>query len=72
MTEVDALDVYLHGGRAGLLERRSQARLRFAYSEQWVAEEGRPLSLSLPFDRPRTTMSSVRRSSRGFFPREIS
>ena len=45
---VDALDVYLHGSRTGLLERRSQAKLRFGYGERWVAEEGRPLSLSLP------------------------
>lgn len=44
----DALDVYLHGDRAGRLERRSQARLRFAYAEEWVEAGGAPISLSLP------------------------
>lgn len=44
----DALDVYLHGDRAGTLERRSQARLRFAYAGEWVEEERGPISLSLP------------------------
>ena len=44
----DLLDVYLHGERAGTLERRSQARLRFSYSQGWVEEQGEPLSLSLP------------------------
>lgn len=48
MTEVDGLDVYLHGVIAGTLERRSQAKLRFTYDEAWVAEERMPLSLSLP------------------------
>lgn len=43
-----ALDVYLHGKRAGTLERRSQARLRFAYAGDWVEAGGAPLSLSLP------------------------
>lgn len=44
----DALDVYLHGERAGTLERRSQARLRFAYAGEWVEGESAPISLSLP------------------------
>lgn len=44
----DALDVYLHGDRAGTLERRSQARLRFVYSRDWVEEERASISLSLP------------------------
>ena len=44
----DLLDVYLHGERAGTLERRSQARLRFSYSKSWVEELGAPISLSLP------------------------
>jgi serine/threonine-protein kinase HipA len=49
MTDPDGLlDVYLHGAKAGALERRSQARLRFTYLEGWVAEGGAPLSLSLP------------------------
>jgi serine/threonine-protein kinase HipA len=48
MSDVDGLDVYMHGVIAGLLERRSQARLRFTYDEDWVAEERPPLSLSLP------------------------
>ncbi len=43
----DLLDVYLHGERAGTLERRSQARLRFSYSEPWVEAQGAPISLSL-------------------------
>ena len=44
----DALAVYLHGDHAGVLERESQAKLRFAYTPRW-AEAGRaPISLSLP------------------------
>ncbi|HET8862258.1 MAG TPA: type II toxin-antitoxin system HipA family toxin [Solirubrobacterales bacterium] len=42
------LDVYLHGNRAGTLERRPQARLRFTYAGEWVKSAGAPLSLSLP------------------------
>ncbi len=42
------LDVYLHGERAGTLERRSQARLEFAYTGAWVEAGSAPLSLSLP------------------------
>jgi serine/threonine-protein kinase HipA len=48
MSDVDGLDVYMHGAIAGILERRSQARLRFTYDEDWVAEARPPLSLSLP------------------------
>jgi len=48
MSDGDRLDVYLHGRVAGVLERRSQARLTFAYEGGWVASEGPPLSLSLP------------------------
>jgi serine/threonine-protein kinase HipA len=44
----DALDVYLHGNHAGKLERRSQARLSFAYADAWVEAGGAPISLSLP------------------------
>jgi serine/threonine-protein kinase HipA len=44
----DLLDVYLHGERAGTLERRSQARLRFSYSDAWIEQEGAPISLGLP------------------------
>ncbi len=44
----DTLDVYLHGDRAGRLERRSQARLGFAYAGEWVEAERPPISLSLP------------------------
>jgi len=44
----DSLDVYLHGVIAGSLERRSQARFRFTYDEDWIAKERPPLSLSLP------------------------
>lgn len=46
--DVHSLDVYMHGVLAGILERRSQARLRFTYDEGWVAEARPPLSLSLP------------------------
>jgi HipA N-terminal domain len=42
------LDVYLHGERAGSLERLEQARLRFTYAEQWIEAKGARLSLSLP------------------------
>jgi serine/threonine-protein kinase HipA len=48
MSDVNGLDVYMHGVIAGLLERRSQAKLRFTYDEDWVAGEHPPLSLSLP------------------------
>lgn len=48
MSDGSQLDVYLHGGIAGVLERRSQARLRFTYAEEWVATSRQPLSLSLP------------------------
>jgi len=48
MSDVDRLDVYLHGRVAGVLERRSQARLRFTYHPDWVEAGGEPLSLSLP------------------------
>lgn len=48
MSPVDGLDVYMHGVLAGFLERQSQARLRFTYDDDWVAEERSPLSLSLP------------------------
>jgi serine/threonine-protein kinase HipA len=48
MSDVDGLDVYMHGVIAGTLERRTQAKLRFTYDEGWVAEERPPLSLSLP------------------------
>jgi HipA-like protein len=44
----NALDVYLHGDRAGALERRSSARLRFAYAPDWVEGESTAISLSLP------------------------
>lgn len=44
----DALDVYLHGGRAGTLERKSQAKLSFTYARDWIAAERAPISLSLP------------------------
>lgn len=44
----DALDVYLHGDRAGRLERRSQARLSFTYADEWVEGERPGVSLSLP------------------------
>jgi serine/threonine-protein kinase HipA len=47
----DALDVYLHGGRAGTLERRSQAKLSLAYSVDWIEKGGGPISLSLPVRR---------------------
>jgi serine/threonine-protein kinase HipA len=48
VSELDALDVYLHGTLAGKLERLSQARLRFGYDDAWVSRERPPLSLSLP------------------------
>jgi serine/threonine-protein kinase HipA len=45
---LNALAVYLHGTRAGTLERLPQARLRFAYSPAYADEGGAPLSLGLP------------------------
>jgi serine/threonine-protein kinase HipA len=43
-----ALDVYLHGRRAGTLQRRSHAKLEFAYAGDWVEGESAAISLSLP------------------------
>jgi serine/threonine-protein kinase HipA len=43
-----SLAVYLHGERAGTLERRSKARLSFAYDSDWIERELAPISLSLP------------------------
>ncbi len=48
MSDADSLDVYLHGSLIGVLDRRSQARLRFTYEGSWVSGEQQPLSLSLP------------------------
>ncbi len=45
---MNELAVYLHGVEAGTLERLPQARLRFAYSTEYVEAEGAPVSLSLP------------------------
>jgi serine/threonine-protein kinase HipA len=47
----DALDVYLHGLLAGTLERKSQARLSFAYADDWIETACAPISLSLPVRR---------------------
>lgn len=44
----DELAVYLHGARAGVLSRESQARLNFEYDREWIRSGGAPLSLSLP------------------------
>lgn len=43
-----ALDVYLHGDRAGTLERLDGAKLRFTYDPDWLRAAATPLSLSLP------------------------
>lgn len=48
MSDVDGLDVYMHGAFSGTLDRLSQAKLRFTYDDAWVGEERPPLSLSLP------------------------
>jgi serine/threonine-protein kinase HipA len=48
----NALDVYLHGDRAGRLERKSQARLSFAYAADWIEAGQAPISLSLPVRGP--------------------
>ncbi|HEY5941928.1 MAG TPA: type II toxin-antitoxin system HipA family toxin [Solirubrobacterales bacterium] len=45
---MNALAVYLHGTRAGTLERLPQARLRFTYSPSYASAGGAPVSLSLP------------------------
>lgn len=45
---MNALDVYLHGDRAGVLERLDGARLRFTYDPDWLAAAEAPVSLSLP------------------------
>jgi len=45
---LNSLAVYLHGTRAGTLERLPQAKLRFAYSPSYASAGGAPVSLSLP------------------------
>lgn len=45
---MNALDVYLHDERAGLLERVDGASLRFTYDLDWLAGAQTPISLSLP------------------------
>jgi serine/threonine-protein kinase HipA len=45
---MNALDVYLHDERAGLLERVDGASLRFTYDPQWLTRDEAPISLSLP------------------------
>jgi serine/threonine-protein kinase HipA len=45
---MNALDVYLHDERAGLLERIDGAALRFTYDPGWLASAEMPISLSLP------------------------
>jgi serine/threonine-protein kinase HipA len=45
---MNALDVYLHDDRAGLLERVDGARLRFTYDPEWLNAAETPISLSLP------------------------
>ena len=44
---MDALDVWLHGRRAGRLEQ-VDGRMRFTYAADYVATGGAPLSRSLP------------------------
>jgi len=44
----DALDVYLHDEKAGILERLDGARLRFTYNRDWLVTAEDPISLSLP------------------------
>lgn len=45
---MNALDVYLHDEKAGLLERGEGAGLRFTYEAGWLAGAETPISLSLP------------------------
>jgi serine/threonine-protein kinase HipA len=45
---LNALAVYLHGRRAGTLERLPQARLRFTYASSYVSAGAAPISLGLP------------------------
>ncbi|HET9676558.1 MAG TPA: type II toxin-antitoxin system HipA family toxin [Solirubrobacterales bacterium] len=50
---MNALDVYLHDERVGLLERVDGASLRFTYDPEWLADAETPISLSLPLrDEP--------------------
>lgn len=44
------LDVFLHRDRVGRLKRHEGAQLEFTYEPAW-AEDGEPLSLSLPLQR---------------------
>lgn len=45
---MNALDVYLHKDRVGVLERLEGSRLRFTYAADLLAQATVPLSLSLP------------------------
>jgi serine/threonine-protein kinase HipA len=45
---MSVLEVFMHDRRAGILERRAQARLEFRYTSEILGAGGPPLSLSLP------------------------
>lgn len=45
---MNVLDVYLHGRKAGELERLHGAELQFTYEPGWSERGGEPLSLSMP------------------------
>jgi serine/threonine-protein kinase HipA len=45
---VTELEVFLHDGAAGRLQRLPQGRLRFTYHPGWIEAEGPPISLALP------------------------
>lgn len=49
----NSLAIYLHGERAGTLERLPEGRFRFAYEDGWIEGPGAPVSLSLPVEAER-------------------
>lgn len=65
---MNALDVYLHDERAGLLERVDGASLRFTYDPEWLAGAETPISLSLPLRGESYEDSECRPFFKGLLP----
>lgn len=65
---MNALDVYLHEDRAGVLERLDGAKLRFTYDPGWLSSADAPLSLALPLREEPYSDSECRPFFAGLLP----
>ncbi|MGN6556986.1 MAG: type II toxin-antitoxin system HipA family toxin [Solirubrobacterales bacterium] len=65
---MNALDVYLHDERVGLLERVDGASLRFTYDRGWLVNAETPISLSLPLREEPYEDSECRPFFKGLLP----